>query len=118
MSDPRSVHAEKTPDPQGKGTELHKDIRRKEQRKMKAREDKGKDLWFGLGTFGMVGWAVAIPMVLLTFLGLWLDARVPQDFSWTLMLMFIGLIIGCLNAWYWINKEHRDIMEDRKINDR
>jgi len=21
------------------------------------------------------------------------------------MLLFIGLIVGCLNAWYWIKKE-------------
>jgi ATP synthase protein I len=25
--------------------------------------------------------------------------------SWTLMLLGAGIVMGCLNAWYWVKKE-------------
>ena len=37
--------------------------------------------------------------------GLWLDGHSPAHFSWTLTLIFIGVLVGCLNAWYWIRQE-------------
>jgi ATP synthase protein I len=93
---------------------LSEEIRAKERRKSRARRQKEREVFFGLGMFGMVGWAVAIPMVLLTFLGIWLDRVWAQRFSWTLMLLLIGLIVGCLNAWYWVNKERGQISRERE----
>jgi len=29
-------------------------------------------------------------------------------YSWTLMMLIIGVTAGCLNAWQWVNKESRD----------
>ena len=29
------------------------------------------------------------------------------------MLLFCGLILGCLNAWYWVSQE-REIIEQEK----
>lgn len=84
---------------------LSRRIEAKEQRKIKAREEKDKPVWFGLGMFGLVGWSVAIPTLLLTALGIWIDARWPSRFSWTLMLLITGVLIGCLNAWHWVRKE-------------
>lgn len=81
-----------------------------EERKMRARRRREQGIWFGLGTFGMVGWSIAIPTLLAIALGIWIDARFPSRFSWTLMLLFVGIIAGCLNAWYWITRE-RDIIE-------
>lgn len=65
--------------------------------------------WFGLGMYGMVGWSIAIPTILGVALGLWIDARLPGRFSWTLMLMAAGLLLGCWNAWYWVSVEQRGI---------
>ena len=79
----------------------------KAARRIKARSSRKRGIWFGLGMFGLVGWTVAIYTVLGIFLGLWLDRRWPQGFSWTLTLLFIGVLAGLLNAWHWIRKESR-----------
>lgn len=55
--------------------------------------------------FGLVGWAVALPTLLGIAPGLWIDERWPGPISWTLNLLIIGVLIGCLNAWYWVSKE-------------
>ena len=28
------------------------------------------------------------------------------------MLLFVGLIVGCLNAWQWVNSEYKVMQED------
>lgn len=53
----------------------------------------------------MVGWSVAIPSILGIALGVWIDNNIQSKYSWTLMLLVIGVALGCFNAWYWINKE-------------
>ena len=80
-------------------------VGKKAQRRIKARRTRDRSVWFGLGMFGMVGWTVAITTVIGAALGLWIDRTWPGPISWTLTLIFIGLIVGCINAWYWINKE-------------
>jgi ATP synthase protein I len=77
----------------------------KEARKLKARREANRDVWFGLGMFGLVGWSVAIPTLLGVALGIWIDVTWPSRFSWTLMLLFIGVVLGCINAWYWVKRE-------------
>ena len=79
-------------------------ISTKSDRKIKARRE-SKNIWFGLGMFGMVGWSVAIPSLLGIGLGIWLDTHIQSKYSWTLMLLIIGVALGCFNAWYWISKE-------------
>ena len=81
---------------------------------MRARKDGTKEVWFGLGMFGMVGWSVAVPTVLGIFLGVWIDLTWPSRYSWTLMLLVIGLILGCANAWFWVNRERQAINRERE----
>lgn len=81
----------------------------KEKRKMFARSHEEDVVWFGLGMMGLVGWSVAVPTILGVLLGLYLDRAVPVSFSWTLTLLFAGIVLGCLNAWYWVNKEAEEI---------
>ena len=78
------------------------------QRKLKARREKDRGLWFGLGMFGLVGWSVAIPTLAGIALGVWIDARTASPYSWTLMLLFVGVVVGCFNAWYWVKRESRE----------
>ena len=93
----------------------HRDIRQKmidqvgqnEVRKLKAHREKGWSIWFGLGMMGVVGWSVAAPTVLGAALGMWIDATWPSRFSWTLTLLFIGLLFGCLTAWQWIARQQQ-----------
>lgn len=85
--------------------DLAETVARKEARKQRARAE-GKQSWaHGFGMFGMVGWSVTVPTVLGIALGIYIDSRVSSGYSWTLMLMIAGLVIGALNAWYWVRKE-------------
>jgi ATP synthase protein I len=93
---------------------LSDEIGLREKRKLRARKDETKEVWFGLGMFGMVGWSVAIPTVLGIFLGVWIDLTWPSRYSWTLMLLVIGLILGCANAWFWVNRERNAINRERE----
>lgn len=83
-------------------------VRNKSERKIKARRSGNHTIWFGLGMFGIVGWSIAIPTLLGIGIGIWIDTRFPSQYSWTLMLLFVGVIFGCLNGWYWIERESRD----------
>ena len=77
--------------------------------KKQAQKERGrrapKDIWFGMGMFGLVGWSVALPTVLFLALGIWIDQRTTGPYSWTLMLLVMGIGVGCLNAWYWVQRE-------------
>ncbi len=95
--------------------EFAEKVGEKAVRKAQAREHGSRGtMWFGLGTFGMVGWSVVVPTVAGILLGIWLDRATAVDFSWRLTLMFVGLILGCLNAWYWVSKERKRIEAERK----
>jgi len=88
-------------------TDEAKTISRKASRMARARKRKSQSAWLGLGMFGMVGWAVAVPTVAGIALGLFIDARWPGETSWTLALLLAGVALGCLNAWYWVQREGR-----------
>lgn len=81
-------------------------------RKLKARREGTKSVWFGLGMSGLVGWSVTVPTLIGAALGLWVDKHYPTTYSWTLMLLLMGLIIGCLNAWRWVASEYKEMQED------
>lgn len=89
--------------------EFSREVGVREERKLRARRQKGGGLWFGLGTFGVVGWSVALPTVVGIFFGIWIDFKWPGRYSWTLMLLVIGLVIGCLHAWFWISRQRKGI---------
>ena len=84
---------------------LSRKIATKEERKLRARREGDRSIWYGLGMMGVIGWAVAIPTLLGIAIGIWIDTRWPSRFSWTLMLLFVGVVLGCLNAWYWVKRE-------------
>lgn len=85
----------------------------KAERRRRARNRPERSLWFGLGMFGLVGWSVAIPTILGIAAGIWLDRLWPGRISWTLTLLFLGVIFGCMNAWYWIERERQGNDDDR-----
>lgn len=84
------------------------DIRRSAERMKRARSEPGFSPMRGLGTFGMIGWSIAVPTVTGAFLGLWLDRVAPQSFSWPIALILGGAVIGGIIAWDWIGKEVSD----------
>jgi ATP synthase protein I len=94
-----------TPNPDPEGSRWKDQVGEKETRKLRARRNRERSIWFGLGTFGVIGWSVAVPALVGLFAGIWLDRNVRAPFSWTLMLFMGGLLLGCYNAWRWLYYE-------------
>lgn len=84
---------------------MERQVASKEQRRQRALRTGDQSVWFGLGMFGVIGWSIAVPMILGISLGIWIDSRIDTERSWTLMLMVAGLGVGCLNAWAWVRRE-------------
>lgn len=93
-----------------------KDIAKKEKRKLKALRENSGSVWSGLGMFGMIGWSVAVPTLLGAALGIWLDKKYHQSFSWTLTCLMIGLVAGSMIAWYWVDKEDKEMNQNKDEN--
>lgn len=87
---------------------LEREVTAKQERKVDSRRKGDRSVWFGLGMFGLVGWSVALPALIGVAIGLWIDSRWPSRFSWTLMLLVLGVALGCLNAWWWVQRESRE----------
>lgn len=96
-------------DPQREGPEgedeFSHQVGQKAMRRLRARREGNRSVWFGLGMFGLIGWSIAVPTIAGIALGSWLDHHWPSRASWTLTLLFVGIALGCINAWRWIQKE-------------
>ena len=99
------------------GQTLAVQVGAKAARKLRARRDAAPGVWFGLGMMGLVGWSVAVPTLLGTALGLWLDKHHPGPHPWTLALLVAGLAIGCMNAWHWVAKEEKAMRNEQENGD-
>lgn len=93
------------------------DIEGKQARKLRARRTKHRGTWFGLGMMGTIGWSVVAPTLLGVALGIWIDAQWPSSVSWTLVLLIGGLVLGCLNAWFWMAREQRTMEREKEDKD-
>ncbi len=87
-------------------------VAQKESLRLKAMRHKDETVWFGVGMFGIVGWSVAIPTLIGIALGLWIDRTWPSRYSWALMFLIIGVVLGCLNAAYWVRKIRSKIISE------
>jgi len=90
------------------------DIERKAERKMRHRHGRSNTLWFGLGTMGIVGWSIVVPVILGIMAGLYLDEQTSVSFSWTLTGLLVGVVVGSLNAWFWVSRKQQEIQERRE----
>lgn len=97
-------------------TTFSQQVGAKAAQKLKAQRNT-THIWFGLGMMGLIGWSVVVPTLLGAALGIWVDNHYPGRHSWTLMLMVIGLVIGCLNAWHWVAKEDKEMRDEQEDND-
>src|SRR5690606_1401117 len=77
-------------------------VERQGERRRRARRAGDRGFWFGLSSFGMVGWSIAVPTLLGVALGLWLDARFGGGIRYTLSFLIAGLVLGMTNVWRWI----------------
>jgi ATP synthase protein I len=98
-------------------SEFSREVAAKAARKLRAQRHSTQGVWFGLGMMGLIGWSVVVPTLLGAGLGIWLDSHHPGRYSWTLTLLIGGLVIGCLNAWHWVDKEDKEMREGEREND-
>lgn len=94
-----------------------KQIGTKADRKLRARKNPTPGIWFGLGMMGLIGWSIVVPTVLGAMLGIWLDKHHVGEHAWTLALLMAGLVIGCFNAWHWVEKEQQAMRDEQEDND-
>ncbi len=82
----------------------------REVRRQAERASRGRclTLWQGLGLVGMVGWMVSLPGVLGALAGRWLDGRFHSGIFWTLLLLLLGLLLGCGSAWRHVRRELKE----------
>lgn len=80
-------------------------VSRQAARKLAGRRASTRELWFGLGLFGVVGWSIALPAVVGALTGAWLDRAHPGGVPWTLAGLAAGLGLGFVNAWRWVAHE-------------
>ena len=83
---------------------LERTIARKAARRAQSLREGRHSIWFGIGMFGLVGWAVAVPTVAGIALGIWLDRRFPDGPSWALTGLVGGVLLGSFNAWWWVKR--------------
>lgn len=69
------------------------------------RHTDSRRFWYDFIRFNLTGWSVALPALAGLFVGSWIDNRWPGPVSWKLALMLAGLMLGCINAWYWIRRK-------------
>jgi ATP synthase protein I len=75
---------------------------RKDMGRFRAREEGHRTFWRSLSVLGGVGW----PIVLLTaggaILGHYLDRQWHTGLHMTLILLFVGVILGSAAAWHLV----------------
>lgn len=94
-----------------KRREFGRTVGRKADRRIEAK-GRSDSVWFWLGMLGLIGWSVAIPTLAGVALGVWLDNVAPAGFSWVLTMLVVGLALGLLNAWLWVQRESSDERDD------
>lgn len=112
-----SDEPEQRPPPPSSLDNLARKAGRSEAARIRARRHRPRSVLAALGLFGLVGWSVAVPAILGVALGAWIDRHHPGQYSWTLMLMISGVLLGCVNVWFWITREHREIDKEQQNHD-
>lgn len=82
-------------------------------------EDKRKYSKMGLSFLGAIGWHIPVPTVLGTLFGRWLDGKYPDSgVPWTLNMLLLGLGVGIISTWLWLEKEGiKRAQDDQKLRD-
>jgi len=80
---------------------LERDVDRFERR-----ERTGAAFWRSLSLVGSVGWSIALPSAAGAWLGHRLDLRFGTGVRFTLMLLFVGVMLGGAVAWH-VLRNHR-----------
>ena len=84
---------------------LRRVVSAKSERRIRSRERPNESIWAFMGTFGLVGWTVAVPTLAGLALGVFLDNRTDSERSFAITFLILGVAVGGATAWYWIRRE-------------
>ena len=80
---------------------LRKRVERQARRMKKAERGEAPTFLY-IGTAGLL---FVLPVVGGAYLGSWLDEKYSgYSFHWTLTMIFLGLIVGAINAWLFLRE--------------
>lgn len=88
--------------------EMMQQVAKQSERMIRTRREGRPSFWRSVGIVGVIGWSVALPTLIGVAAGSWIDRRWPTRFSWTLTLLGVGLVLGCVMAWNRIKQEQED----------
>jgi len=75
----------------------------KEALRLKQAEQHKHSLLIYSSYIGALGMVLVLPIVAGAYLGRWLDSfEIGFSISWTVSLIFVGVIVGAVNAYYLI----------------
>ncbi|MEJ2576060.1 MAG: AtpZ/AtpI family protein [Gammaproteobacteria bacterium] len=83
---------------------MREQLARQAKRRRQAEHDRSSILaqTVYLGTLGLV---LVLPVIVGAYLGRWLDTRLAgYSISWTISLIFVGLVVGAFNVWLMIRE--------------
>lgn len=90
---------------EGERAEFHRQVEAKRARVRRAREEGDQTMKSGWGTFGVVGWSIVVPTLIGVLAGMWIDGRLGGGVRYTLSFLALGLVMGMVNVWNWMNKQ-------------
>lgn len=79
---------------------------RRDASRLERRERGHRSFWQSLGVLGMVGWPIALATTGGILLGRWLDLQQQTGIRYTLLLLAVGLLLGCFTAWKSLTQRH------------
>ena len=106
------MNEERTTNSATEETTFSRQVGAQAARRLEAQRKGKKSVWFGLSMSGLIGWTVTVPALIGAAIGIWIDDRYASQYSWALMLLLIGLLIGCGNAWQWVSAEYKAMQVD------
>ena len=81
-----------------------RDVAERQRRMLRARGERHTN-WRAISILGVIGWSVVLPTLAGVALGVWIDQRWPSRIPWTVTLLMLGLVVGCVSAWYRIRED-------------
>lgn len=85
--------------------EFHRQVEAKKARARRAREEGDRTMKAGWGAFGVVGWSIVVPALIGVVAGMWIDSRIGGGIRYTLSFLTLGIVMGMVNVWNWMNKQ-------------
>lgn len=82
-------------------------VEREHKRRDRAAREKRSNLWTQITKVGTLGWVVALPIVGGALLGHFIDRRFGSGITWSLGLMFVGIVTGGYALWAELDKQRK-----------